>query len=98
MMQLRLPTLLPMSYRYVVQRDLDGTWSVREVANNSRAIYRGKLLAGLSENGAVLNAEKLNDRIESVDGPGASAVACPPLVARIQETISSPLPCSLKDA
>ena len=87
-----------MTYRYVTQRDLDGTWSVREVANNGRAIYRGKLLAGLTEKVAALNAKKLNDRIDTVDGPVASAVACPPLVARIQETISSPLPCSLKDA
>ena len=97
-MQLRLQTLLPMSYRFVVQRDLDGTWSVREVANNSRAIYRGKLLAGLTEEVAALNARMLNDRIETVDGFVASAVACPPLVTRIQETISSPLPRSLKNA
>jgi hypothetical protein len=51
-----------MTYRYVSQLDLDGTWSVREVANNTRAIYRGKLLAGLTEKVAVFNAKKLNDR------------------------------------
>jgi len=45
-----------MIYRFVTQRDLDGTWSVREVANNSRAICRGKLLAGLTEKVAALNA------------------------------------------
>ena len=51
-----------MTYRYVSQLDLDGTWSVREVANNTRAIYRGKLLAGLTEKDAAFNAKKLNNR------------------------------------
>ena len=87
-----------MHQRYVTQRDPDGKWSVREVANNIRAIYRGRLLAGLTENVAALNARTLNDRLESVDGPVASAVDCPPLVTRIQQAIGNPLPRSLKDA
>jgi hypothetical protein len=78
-----------MTYRYVTQRDLDGTWSVREVATNSRAIYRGKILAGLAENVAAINARKLNDRSSSAEG--AFVIDSGSLVSRIQEAIESPL-------
>jgi hypothetical protein len=87
-----------MTYRYVTQRDLDGTWSVREVGTKCRAIYRGKVLAGLSEKVAALSAKKLNDRSGPDEGPVDSVVDCPPLVSGIQQTIDNPLPLSLKDA
>jgi hypothetical protein len=80
-----------MSYRYVTQRDFDSTWSVREVATNNRAVYRGQVLAGLTEAVAALNVRKLND-LSSLDIQLASTADCPLLVTVIQETISSPLP------
>jgi len=49
-----------MAFQFVVQRDPDGTWSVRERATNARAVHRGKLLSGLSESAAVKHARRLN--------------------------------------
>jgi hypothetical protein len=56
-----------MLLRYVVQRDLDGTWSVRETATNSPVTVRGSALVGLSEKMAASRARKLNSRIIDVD-------------------------------
>ena len=56
-----------MFFRYVVQRDLDGTWSVRETATHSAALLRGSILVGLSEKMAVNHARKLNSRVIDVD-------------------------------
>jgi hypothetical protein len=56
-----------MSPRYVLQRDLDGTWSVRETATNGPAILRGSPLAGLSEKMAANHARKLNRRVIEAD-------------------------------
>ena len=56
-----------MFFRYVVQRDLDGSWSVRETATNSAVSLRGSLLVGLSV--AANHARKLNNRVIEIDGP-----------------------------
>jgi hypothetical protein len=49
-----------MTYRYVTQRDLDGTWSVLEEGTGRYALFRGSPLAGLSEKSAAMRAERLN--------------------------------------
>jgi len=82
-----------MSYRYVTQRDIDGTWSVREVVTNIRAIYRGKILAGLNEKAAALLARRLNDS-RIADYSPTSPDDAESLVSRIQETIEEPVPGS----
>jgi len=82
-----------MTHRYVTQRDLNGTWSVQEVATNVRAIYRGKVLAGLDEKTAALHARRLNDRsifADALSSPDDSGS----LVSRIQQAIEDPLPGS----
>ena len=83
-----------MTFRYVSQRDLDGTWSVREIATNVRAIYRGKILAGLNEMAATQQARKLNDRSISADGRITPSDDEGSLVSRIKETIEEPFPGS----
>ena len=64
-----------MSFRYVLQRDLDGTWSVRETATNSPALLRGSLLNGLTEKMAANHARKLNTRVIDVDDKSAELEA-----------------------
>jgi hypothetical protein len=49
-----------MSFQFVVQRDLDGTWSVRERTTNVPAVTADKPLSGLSEKAAVQHARMLN--------------------------------------
>jgi hypothetical protein len=61
--------------RYVVQRDLDGTWSVRETATNNPASLRGTALVGLSEKMAANHAKKLNNRLSEVDEKHAEPAA-----------------------
>lgn len=58
-----------MSLRYVVQRDLDGTWSVREVGTNVPAVLHGTPQLGLTEDLAAIRAKKLNDHLLKADGP-----------------------------
>jgi hypothetical protein len=53
--------------RYVVQRDPDGTWSVRETSTNTPAIVNSELQVGLTEARAVIRAGKLNSRIIEAD-------------------------------
>ena len=64
-----------MFFRYVVQRDLDGTWSVRESATNSPALLRGSLLVGLTEKMAAGYARKLNSRVIEADDKSDAAEA-----------------------
>ena len=47
--------------RYVTQRDPDGTWSVREADTNCPAVDMGKVMVGLTEKTASLNAQKFNN-------------------------------------
>jgi len=50
-----------MSFQFVVQRDPDGTWSVRERATNAPVVTGEKRpLSGLSEKEAVLHGRRLN--------------------------------------
>jgi hypothetical protein len=49
-----------MSYRYVTQRDLDGTWSVREAASDNIVVLLGATQVGLSEDIAAIRTRKLN--------------------------------------
>ena len=49
-----------MSFQFVVPRDLDGTWSVRERGTNTTAVTNDKPLSGLSEKAAVQYARRLN--------------------------------------
>lgn len=49
-----------MSFQFVVQRDLDGTWSVRQRATNVPVTIRGKTLSGLTEKAAAQHAKRLN--------------------------------------
>jgi hypothetical protein len=58
-----------MTFQFVVQRDPDGTWSVRERETNARAIDRGMNLSGLSESAAVQRAQKLNAHDRSLGLP-----------------------------
>ena len=56
-----------MSARYVVQRDRDATWSVREIASNNPAILKGALQVGLTEDLAAIRTKKLNSHIIEAD-------------------------------
>lgn len=49
-----------MLFQFVVQRDLDGTWSVRERGTNAPVLAGDKTLSGLSEKAAVDTARRLN--------------------------------------
>jgi len=50
-----------MSFHFVVQRDLDGTWSVRERNTNTPVVTGDKRpLSGLSEKEAVQHGRRLN--------------------------------------
>jgi hypothetical protein len=58
-----------MSLRYVVQRDSDGTWSIREAGSNVPAILYGTPQLRLTEDLAAIRAKKLNDHLLEADGP-----------------------------
>ena len=58
-----------MSLRFVVQRDLDGTWSVRVAGSNDPVSLHGAPQLGLTEDLAVIRAKKLNDFLIEPDGP-----------------------------
>jgi hypothetical protein len=64
-----------MSARYVVQRDLDGTWSVREVASNGPVILQGTPQLGLTEDLAVIRARKLNTHVIEADNCSGKSVS-----------------------
>ena len=70
-----------MSTRYVVRRDPDSTWSVREILSGSPAVVRGAAQVGLREDLAVIRASKLNTHIIDVDDHQSSRPE--PLVERI---------------
>jgi hypothetical protein len=46
--------------RYATQRDLDGSWSVRDTTTGQIAIVRGMPVVGLTEGMAAMRARKLN--------------------------------------
>ena len=65
-----------MAFQFVVQRDLDGTWSVRERATNAPVVTGDKPLSGLSEKAAVQHARTLNRSAQpqrATAQPGAQA-------------------------
>ena len=56
-----------MSFQFVVQRDPDGTWSVRERSTNAPVLTEeSETLSGLSEKAAVQQARRLNSKSERV--------------------------------
>ena len=57
-----------MSPRYVVQRDLDGTWSVRVAGSNDPVVLDGSPQLRLTEDLAVIRAQKLNNHLIKADG------------------------------
>ena len=56
-----------MSTQYVVRRDPDSTWSVREILSGSPAVVGGARQVGLGEDLALIRAKKLNTHIIEVD-------------------------------
>ena len=51
---------MPKPFQYVAKRDLDGSWSVRQVATKRPAVVRRTPLVGLTESAAAESARKLN--------------------------------------
>jgi len=64
-----------MSLRFVVQRDMDGTWSVRLAGSNDVVSVHGSPQLGLTEDLAVIRAKKLNDFLIEADGPARETTA-----------------------
>ena len=56
-----------MTFRYVLRRDLDGTWSVRNQETKSLTVYRSIKLVGLTEKAAAMHAKRLNTGLANAE-------------------------------
>lgn len=68
-----------MALRFVVQRDLDGTWSVRVSGSNDPVVLHGTPQLRLTEDLAAIRAKKLNDHILEADNTLAEATMPQPV-------------------
>ena len=64
-----------MSARYVAQRDLDDTWSVREITSNKPIVLKGATQLGLTEDLAAIRTKKLNSGILEADRYSSDVVS-----------------------
>jgi hypothetical protein len=79
--------------QYVRQRDVDGSWSVRELETNCPAILMGRLMLGLTEEDAVLHLRKFN----ASNGPEARDPASRVFKSRLTASPNREYPAALPD-